>query len=262
LPGGDGGDKDAIMAMVDDSFFARDACEVARDLVGKVLRRRLDGRWLSAAIVEAEAYYQTEQGSHASQGRTPSRESLFQPAGTIYMYHSRAGDSLNVSCGGAGNAVLFKSGRPFVDAISDERSLAAMRSLNPRRDGSDRDDDRLCAGQTLLCRALSLKIRDWDGLRFDRAALYVDDAGYTPAQVAIAPRLGIPAGRDEHLPYRYLDVAWAKAATANPLRKRGAREGVDYRLLAPGERDPNAGGPSIRSSRKHGVEHGARHPGA
>lgn len=230
--------------MLAASFFDRDACTLARDLVGKVLRRRLDGVWLSAAVVEAEAYYRAEKGSHASLGRTPSRESLFAPAGTLYLYHSRAGDSLNVSARGDGNAVLIKSGRPFFDRRSPRRTLDVMQRNNPRRDGGAREEERQCAGQTLLCRSLALKIADWDGRAFDRRSFFLEDVGYTPATVLVARRLGIPEGRDGHLLYRYLDEAHAASATEDPRRKRANEEGRDWLRLPAGAPDPNAGGPA------------------
>jgi DNA-3-methyladenine glycosylase len=211
-------------------FFDRDARTVARDLVGKVLRRRLDGLWLAAQVVEVEAYYRRERGSHASLGRTPSREALFMAPGTIYMYYARGGDSLNVSCRGAGNAVLFKAARPFVDERSPAASLARMRAANPGARGP-RALERLCAGQTLLCRALALRVPEWNRRPFDPAAFFVEDVGYRPAALVQARRLGIPPGRDEHLPYRFLDAAALRSATASPLSRRGAQEGVDYRVL-------------------------------
>jgi DNA-3-methyladenine glycosylase len=212
------------------SFFDRDAGVVARDLIGKVLRRRLGACWLAAQIVETEAYYRRERGSHASLGRTPSREALFMPPGTIYMYYARGGDSLNVSCRGAGNAVLLKSGRPFVDATSPARCVARMLRENPGAHGP-RAFAKLCAGQTLLCRSLRLSVPEWNRGAFDPERLFLEDVGYRPSHLVEARRLGIPAGRDEHLPYRYLDLAYADSATSNPLRRRGAREGVDYRIL-------------------------------
>jgi len=208
--------------VLSDAFFDRDAATVARELLGKVLRRRLGDVWLGAAIVEAEAYYLDERASHASLGRTPSREALFMPAGTIYMYHSRAGDSLNVSCRGEGNAVLIKAARPVVDEVSDARALELMHALNPRRDGGRREDERLCAGQTLLCRALDLKIRVFDRERFDRERFFVEDVGYHPDHVVVGPRLGIPAGRDEHLPLRFVDAAYARSST-DPASVRRCR---------------------------------------
>ncbi len=48
---------------------------------GKVIRHRVDGRWLSARIIETEAYYLAEKGSHASLGYTEKRRALFQAMG-------------------------------------------------------------------------------------------------------------------------------------------------------------------------------------
>lgn len=224
--------------ILENSFFAREPCVVARDVLGKVLRRRWQGRWLSARIVESEAYYLREKGSHASLGRTPSREALFMPAATLYMYHSRAGDSLNVSCEGEGNAILLKAGVPVVDDVSPEASLDVMRHLHPRPDGTLRPALRQCAGQTLLCRSLALRIKEWNTRTFDRGELFLEDTGYTPDHVVVARRLGISEGRDEHLLYRYVDAAHASSATQNPLTKRGCVEGEDFYLLPRGVRDP------------------------
>lgn len=45
-------------------------------------------------------------------------------------------------------------------------------------------------------------------------------------------RLGIPAGRDEHLPYRYVDPAYAAFCTRNPLR-HGQQAGRDFDWVDP-----------------------------
>lgn len=92
-----------------DSFFDRDAQTLARDLLGKVIRHRQGDLWLAARIIETEAYYLTDKGSHASLGFTEKRKALFLGGGHIYMYYARGGDSLNFSAQGPGNAVLIKS---------------------------------------------------------------------------------------------------------------------------------------------------------
>lgn len=214
-----------------DEFFDRDAQQLARDLLGKVIRHRLHGLWLSARIIETEAYYLEDKGSHASLGYTEKRRALFLDGGHIYMYYARGGDSLNFSAHGAGNAVLIKSASPFLDPHSGAASLALMQRLNPRRDGSPRPTEKLCAGQTLLCRSLGLKVREWDAQRFDPQRLFVEDIGERPAQIIQTTRLGIPSGRDEHLPYRFVDAAHAGQCTRNPLR-HGQVEGRDYHLLS------------------------------
>ncbi len=76
------------MKRLDAAFFHRDCLEVAPDLVGKVLVRRLpDGTELRERIAETEAYRGTEDlACHASKGRTPRTELLYRESGVIYVY--------------------------------------------------------------------------------------------------------------------------------------------------------------------------------
>ncbi len=215
--------------MIPVSFFDRPSPIVAKELVGKILLRRHGSLWLAAAIVETEAYG-GEKGSHSWLGRTPSREPMWAPAGTIYMYYSRGGDSLNISVNGAGHAVLIKAGRPWLDGPSGSEALAAMHALNPGPRGP-RPDHKLLAGQTLLARALNLRVPQWTGRQFDRGTFFIEDSGYRPASILRCRRLGIPEGRDEHLMLRYVDEAQVRSATQNPLSKRGWKEGPDYQRL-------------------------------
>ncbi|MFJ5285842.1 DNA-3-methyladenine glycosylase [Pseudomonas sp. NPDC088429] len=213
-----------------DAFFDRDAQILAKDLLGKVIRHRVGGLWLSARIIETEAYYCAEKGSHASLGYTEKRKALFLDGGHIYMYYARGGDSLNFSAQGPGNAVLIKSAYPWVDEVSGPASLAQMLLNNPDAQGRARPSQKLCAGQTLLCKALGLKVPMWDAKRFDHELILVEDTGPAPLQIIQTTRLGIPHGRDEHLMYRFVDGAYAQWCTRNPLR-RGQVEGRDYFLL-------------------------------
>ncbi len=213
-----------------DAFFDRDAQILARDLLGKVIRHRVGDLWLSARIIETEAYYCAEKGSHASLGYTEKRKALFLDGGHIYMYYARGGDSLNFSAQGPGNAVLIKSAYPWVDQLSGPGSLAQMLLNNPDAQGRPRPSQKLCAGQTLLCKALGLKVPVWDAKRFDHEVLLVEHVGQTPAHIIQTTRLGIPHGRDEHLMYRFVDAAYAAYCTRNPLR-RGQVEGRDYFVL-------------------------------
>ncbi len=209
------------MAIIKPSFFNRDACTVAKDLLGIIIRRKYQGRWLAARIIETEAYYLQDRGSHASLGETPKRKALFMPPGTIYMYYARGNDSLNISTRGAGNAVLIKSAFAHEDKHTHPDALNIMQSLNPAASGQARTTEKLCSGQTLLCRSLNLKVIDWDQHKFDSEYFYFDDTGKQLKQIIQTTRLGIPEGRDEHLAYRFIDYEFAKFCTSNPLTKRG-----------------------------------------
>lgn len=224
--------------MLSPEFFQRPPLAVASALLGKVLRRKYRGHWLSARIIETEAYYTREKGSHSSLGKSPSRMAMFAPPGTIYMYYARGAASLNVSCKGAGNACLIKAAVPYFDKMSPEKTtLARMQALNPPKSGQGkRAKERLLAGQTLLCRSLGLDVPDWNGKQFDPEEFFLEDVGYEPSRKIQARRIGIPLGRDEHLLYRFVDYGDAEYCTRNPLKGGG-----DFRILVPK-------GPVVRTS--------------
>jgi DNA-3-methyladenine glycosylase len=199
--------------ILDSHFFDRDPQIVAKALLGKVLKHFYQDIWLSAQIIETEAYYIHDKASHASLGWTQKRSALFMPAGTIYMYYSRGGDSLNISCKGFGNAVLIKSAIPYGN---NSKMIDLMQKLNPQKNGSLRSIENLCKGQTLLCKSLHLKVKEWDQKQFYPKKLYIKDVDFIPKQIIQTTRLGIPKGRDEHLPYRFISHEHVNFCTKIP----------------------------------------------
>lgn len=206
--------------MLSKSFFDQDAEDLAVDLLGKVMRIKSNGLWLAAQIIETEAYYIHEKASHSAKGYTEKRKALFMEPGTIYMYYSRAGDSVNVSARGEGNAVLIKSGIPYLKGRGSKEQMVVMQKLNPRKNSNEpRDEKSLCSGQTLLCKSLGLTVKEWDQQQFHKNKFYIDDVGYVPQKIIQTPRLGIPEGRDEHLLYRFIDSAFVDCCTKRPPRE-------------------------------------------
>ena len=208
------------MAILLNSFFNQDPCSVAKQLLGKIIRRKYRHYWLSAKIIETEAYYLEDKGSHASLGFTEKRKALFMPPGTIYMYYARGKDSLNVSCKGKGNAVLIKSAFPYEDQLTHPAAIEVMQQLNPLPSGQFRSVQKLCKGQTLLCASLHLSVADWDQRQFEHDCFYFDDVNIKPDKIIQSTRMGIPQGRDENLLYRFIDYDFAPYCSSNPLTKR------------------------------------------
>lgn len=200
--------------MLNEDFFDQDAQLLAQNLLGKILRVKAGDIWLQAMIVETEAYYLTDKASHSSLGYTAKRRALFMPPGTIYMYYARGRDSLNVSARGEGNAVLIKAGIPY-DYENNPEMIALMRAANPP---ASRLVEKLCAGQTLLCQSLGLKVKDWDQQKFNIERFYLADTGYRPPKIIQTTRLGISAHRDSHLMYRFIDYDQVKSCSSNPLK--------------------------------------------
>lgn len=196
--------------ILHNDFFKKDVVMLAKSLIGKVLCRKIDTVTLKARIIETEAYSKSEPASHSSFGWSLSRAAMFMDAGTIYMYHSRAGASFNISALGAGDAVLVKSAVCFLD--NDKDTLYFMQQINKKNDKL-RDIYYLASGQTLLCKSLMIDRVLWDKKQFNNE-LYIEDTGYIPENIVITSRLGIPKDRDNLLlPYRYIDKKYIKYAT-------------------------------------------------
>ncbi len=76
-----------LEAVFSEDFFSRPTLEVAPELLGAILCRRLPGgEILSAAIVEVEAYTADDPACHASRGITKRCEVMFGRSGQTYIY--------------------------------------------------------------------------------------------------------------------------------------------------------------------------------
>ncbi len=63
-------------------FFEQPAVEVAKQLLGVIMNRRLGGQILRARIIETEAYLGPKDlASHSCKGRTTRTEVMFGPPG-------------------------------------------------------------------------------------------------------------------------------------------------------------------------------------
>ena len=69
-------------------FYEDDAITVAKNLLGKVLVRKVDGKVIKCKIVETESYIGAiDKASHAYNGRRTERtEPLFHSGGISYVY--------------------------------------------------------------------------------------------------------------------------------------------------------------------------------
>jgi DNA-3-methyladenine glycosylase len=68
-------------------FFVRPTPIVARELLGKVLVRKISRKEIRTMITETEAYCgPRDLASHASKGRTKRTEIMFGPPGFAYVY--------------------------------------------------------------------------------------------------------------------------------------------------------------------------------
>ena len=68
-------------------FFLRPATELASELLGKLLCRKIDGEIIRLRILETECYFGEEDTAcHAHKGRTPRTDIMYEAGGNAYVY--------------------------------------------------------------------------------------------------------------------------------------------------------------------------------
>ena len=122
-------------SILTETFFHRDALEVAPDLVGKLIVRTLDdGSEVTLRITETEAYRGEEDTAcHASKGRTPRTELLYGKSGVIYVYLCYGIHWLmNVITGEEGHpqGVLFRACEVYGGPAKLTKKLGIDKSFN------------------------------------------------------------------------------------------------------------------------------------
>ncbi|MEK6897732.1 MAG: DNA-3-methyladenine glycosylase [Nanoarchaeota archaeon] len=96
-------------------FFSRDAKSVAKELLGKILARNINGKIFKAKIVEAEAYLdENDPGSRARQNGD-LRETMLMRPGTILVYgvHNNWLVNFVTNLEGKAEAVLLRALEPL-----------------------------------------------------------------------------------------------------------------------------------------------------
>src|SRR4030067_2469369 len=75
------------MNKLNEDFFECSATEVAPDLLGKILVRKVGDKIISGKIVETEAYVGEEDlACHARNGKTQRNKVMYDHGGLIYIY--------------------------------------------------------------------------------------------------------------------------------------------------------------------------------
>ncbi len=180
-------------------FFQRDVQQVAQELLGLWLVRRLPQGLVGGRIVEVEAYLgYGDPASHSYQGPNRKNASMFGPGGRAYVYpiHSRWCMNVVTDTGKVPWAVLIRALEPLLGV----ELMAQRRGTNHLR--------LLATGPARLCEALGID-RSLDGWNLTRGQrLWVaqgDGQRPSPEHIVRTPRIGVTAAQDELL--RFVDIS-------------------------------------------------------
>lgn len=183
-----------------DFYQNNNVCEVAKQLIGKVLVTYFEHTLTTGRIVETEAYNGVvDKASHAYGGRFTNRTAvMYEPGGIAYVYLCYGIHHLfNVVTNEASipHAVLIRGIEP-VDGIDTMLHRCKKSKL----------DHSIGRGPGNVTKALDIKTSH-TGTSLQESSLFISDDGWkTPKENILAtPRIGVDyAEEDALLPYRFI----------------------------------------------------------
>jgi DNA-3-methyladenine glycosylase len=192
---------------VNRGFYARSVHDVARDLVGCVVRHG----GAAGRIVEVESYHQEEPACHAYVGVTERTATLFGPPGNAYVYRSYGIHALLNAVSeeeGVGAAVLIRALEPVegVDAMRRRRGLERL--------------EELCSGPGKLTQALGIGL-DLNGTPLTGGGAIEILPRTREPEIVTGVRIGITKAAD--LPWRFCDAGSRHVSRPWPAEMRELR---------------------------------------
>lgn len=176
------------------AFYERNTVRVAKDLLGKVLVRRLGATSLEGLIVETEAYRgYDDAASHAYRGPTLRNQVMFGEPGHAYVYFTYGMHyCLNFTTEPAGQA-----GAVLLRAVQPVKGIVEMK----KRRGTERVKD-LSNGPAKLTQAFAVtKALNGHDLTLGERLYVTEPFHPEPFSISAGTRIGIKAGGEK--PWRF-----------------------------------------------------------
>ena len=159
-------------------YFAKSAIELAPDLLGKLLCRRVGDHTVRVRITETECYFGEEDSAcHAHRGKTPRTEVMYHEGGETYVYLCYGIHSLL-------NIVTGPEGHP---------EAVLIRGVEGQK------------GPGRVTKSLSITVQDNRLQLSPENGIWLEDDGARPPRFACGPRVGIDYAlpKDRERPWRY-----------------------------------------------------------
>ena len=177
------------MKILSRKFYNRDTVQVAKDLLGKTLVRKIGKQKLTGTIIETEAYRgKNDPASHSSKKKTERNKVMFGQVGWSYVYFTY------------GMHYCFN-----VVAKKDEQESGAVliRSIQPQLGIKTMIKNRkinlisnLVNGPAKLTQAMHITKKQYHVDLTKNSDLFIMD-GIKVTKILAKPRIGITVGTDK-----------------------------------------------------------------
>ena len=189
--------------MLEKNFYKKDTLSLAKDLLGKIMVRRVNDKIMKAKIVETEAYLGIkDRACHTfNNNKTERNKILYMDCGTLYVYQTYGIHFLlNISSVGENipEGVLIRA----VEPLSDLNIFSQNRFNKDYEDLSPYQKKNLTNGPAKLTKALLID-KSLNGKDIFGKNLYIEDAD-SSFEISVDRRVGIDYSKEARdLPYRF-----------------------------------------------------------
>lgn len=185
------------VAKLEKPFYMQNTEAVARQLLGKILVHKVNGKYLAGRITETEAYLGIiDKACHTFDNRRTARtEAMYLPGGHSYVY-------LIYGMHYCFNVVTRTEKQPEAVLIRALEPLKGIKVMKRHR--RLEDPLKLTTGPGKLCEAMGIT-KENNGQSLSSASFYIEDAPrIAPRDIIAKPRVGIPYAQEALLwPLRF-----------------------------------------------------------
>jgi len=186
------------MKILPRSFYDRNTVDVAQDLLGKILVRRIGQKVISGMIIETEAYrYKDDEASHSFAGMTERNKAMFGEVGRAYVYFTYGmhycmnvvARNVNFKAG----AVLFRALEPIegIDYMIKQRKTTISNLTN---------------GPAKLTQALQITKKQYgEDLTKPSSLFVIEDRKIKKTEIKTRSRIGIKKATDKLWNFSLID---------------------------------------------------------
>ncbi len=179
------------MKVLARSFYDKDTVDVARDLIGKILVRKIDGHIISGIIVETEAYrYKDDPASHTYGGMTERNKAMFGPVGRAYVYFTYG---MHYCVNAVAKSQDYEAGAVLLRSLVPQQGMDFM-SRQRKTDVIS----NLTNGPAKLTQALMITKKEYGNDLTKKSNLYITDGfEIKKSEILAGPRIGIKKAMDK-----------------------------------------------------------------
>tara|TARA_B100001765_G_C19394089_1_gene289211 strand:- start:96 stop:653 length:558 start_codon:yes stop_codon:yes gene_type:complete len=183
------------MKILPKKFYRRDTVQVAKDLLGKILVRKIGKQKLTGIITETEAYKgENDPASHASKKMTERNKVMFGQVGRSYVYFTYG---MHYCFNIVAKRDQEQSGAVLIRSIQPQLGITKMiknRKMNVISNLAD--------GPGKLTQAMQITTKQYNVDLTKNSDLFIID-GNRPTKIIERPRIGIQVGTDKLWNFSY-----------------------------------------------------------